>query len=93
MTTRYEWTDWITHVPGQRLPNGTYGLFEFVGKYRDSGKPIEREGVITPARRDCPLWDVTNANDPGWCMLTRYKLRTEFDEVAVEREWELEFTP
>lgn len=85
--TKYQWTDWITHVPGQQLPVGTYGLWEQVGP---SLVPHQTEALLTTAQKDHPTWF---AADPYGCakMLTRYKLRSIAleDEATQERELEL----
>ena len=51
MSTKYEWTDWITHIPGQELPAGLWGQFEFLGRYANGGKPYVQEGLITKEHR------------------------------------------
>lgn len=88
---KYQWTDWITHVPGQELVPGTFGLFEFVGKYRNGGVPYQKEGMITSKHRGHGSWHVTCPGERRAAMLTRYKLRSiaEENEVVSERELNL----
>lgn len=85
--TKYQWTDWITHVPGQQLPIGTYGLWEQVGR---SGIPQQTEASITAAQKNHPTWFETGPNGKAK-MLTRYKLRSIAleDEQTAERDLEL----
>jgi hypothetical protein len=75
---KYQWTDWITHVPGQQLPVGTYGIWEQVGR---SGVPHQTEAMITAAQKNHPTWFATDRFGKAK-MLTRYKLRS----IALEDE-------
>lgn len=84
--TKYQWTDWITHVPGQQFVVGTYGLFEFIGSapVRKGTKPYvpyQVEGQITAAQRNHPCWFMTD-NDGSHCRVIRYKLRSEATETV-----------
>lgn len=87
---RYDWTDWITHVPGQELPAGMYGMFEFHGLRRNCGIPYITEGVITPQMRGHKTWHATSPGERGHAMLLRYKLRVvcETATAIVSRETE-----
>lgn len=85
MKPKYQWTDWITHIPGQELPAGAYGIFEFCGDDparfgTKPGVPYEVEGAITPALRGHPCWRMTN-DSGSHCRLIRYKLRSESCEA------------
>ena len=88
--TKYQWTDWITHVPGQRLPAGSHGLFEFHGARRNGGVPYAEEGTVTPEMKSHGCWFETDING-RYCVLVRYKLRSIAleDEQSAERELEL----
>lgn len=87
---KYQWTDWITHVPGQQLPVGTYGIWEFLGTTRNAGLPYEVEATITAKQRGHPVWWCDNPNERKWCQLLRYKLRSVAEEAEVSAERELE---
>jgi len=83
---KYQWTDWITHVPGQQMPVGTYGIWEQVGR---SGRPFETEAMITASQRNHATWFATHPN--GGCLqLLRYKLRSIAEEREVEAERHLD---
>jgi hypothetical protein len=86
---KYQWTDWITHVPGQELLPGTYGLFEFQGKTRNRGRPYTKEGLITAEHRGHPVWRATKPGErigkESWSVLRRYKLRSIAAEETVAR--------
>jgi len=84
---KYQWTDWITHVPGQQLPVGTYGIWEQVGR---SGVPFQTEAMITAKQKNHPSWFMTDQFGKAK-MLLRYKLRSiaEENEVVSERELDL----
>ena len=89
--TKYQWTDWITHVPGQEMPAGTYGLWEFHGRVDGVICLTEKEGMISSAHKGHGCWHAT-VPGVGRCMvLTRYKLRSIAleDEQSAERELEL----
>lgn len=79
---KYQWTDWITHVPGQQLPIGTYGIWEQMGR---DGRPFETEAVLTAEQRNHPTWFATNPYGHAK-MLTRYKLRSIADETETVRD-------
>lgn len=89
---KYQWTDWITHVPGQEMPAGTYGLWEFRGRLHGTVQTYEAEGMITAAHRGHGTWYATIPGFGLYATLTRYKLRSVADEteadVANERELE-----
>ena len=87
---KYQWTDWITHVPGQELLPGTYGLFEFHGLNRNGGEPYAVEGAITSAHRKHGSWYATTPGENEWCMIIRYKLRSIAEESEQSAERELE---
>lgn len=84
---KYQWTDWITHVPGQQLPVGTHGIWEFVGR---DGVASEKEGTLNSSHRNHPCWFADNPYGMAK-MITRYKLRSiaEENEVVSERELDL----
>lgn len=87
---KYQWTDWITHVPGQELLPGTYALCEFVGARRRGGKPFLDEGMIRTEMKGHPCWRMTDPHGVA-VQLLRYKLRSiaEENEVVSERELDL----
>jgi hypothetical protein len=80
---KYQWTDWITHVPGQVLPPGIHVLCEFQCLSKNNGRPYTRAGLITPIMRGWP-GKVTKPTKRR-CMLRRYKLRSIATEEAVVR--------
>jgi hypothetical protein len=84
---KYQWTDWITHVPGQQLPIGTYGIWEQVGR---SGIPFQTEAMITAEQKNHPTWSMTDRYGIA-LQLLRYKLRSIADENEVVSERELDF--
>ena len=86
--TRYQWTDWITHVPDQQRPVGTYGIWEQVGR---SGLATETEAMITPAQKNHATWFAATPYGKAK-MLTRYKLRSIAVEDETEAARELETT-
>lgn len=91
---KYQWTGWITHVPGQELPSGTYALFEFCGAnpYRDGTSPFvpfQVEGMVTKDMRGCPAWKMVDDHGPGYCRIIRYKLRSAAAEEENETTLEL----
>lgn len=90
---KYQWTDWITHIPGQELPNGAYALFEFHGRWRNGGEPYQSEGIVTPKMRGHRSWYATHSGERGYAMIRRYKLRSVAEENVMERKRELETTP
>lgn len=83
MPKKYEWTDWIQHVPGQRLPIGFHGIFEQLGSRTRGGKPWQSEGTVTRDVFNCPVWDATNP-DGAFVMLLRYKLRIEREDAEIQ---------
>lgn len=83
MATTYEWTDWITHVPGQELPAGMYGIFEFLGSRTNGGVPWTNEGQITHAMRGHGAWKADNPHGK-YAMMLRYKLRFLSEEAEHE---------
>jgi hypothetical protein len=85
---KYQWTDWITHVPGQELLIGTYALFEFQGTTKNAGQPYEKEGAVTAAHNGHPCWRLSEPNG-RWCRINRYKLRSIAIEETAERELEV----
>lgn len=84
---KYQWTDWITHVPGQRLPIGTHGLFEERDRY---GNIYVRAGTVRKSTFEAANWDMTDEFGTHR-MITRYKLRSVAAEHENEVERELEF--
>jgi hypothetical protein len=83
---KYQWTDWITHVPGQRLPIGTHGLFEEKNRH---GNLSQREGTIRRSTFEAANWDM--ADEFGThTMITRYKLRSIAEEAEQVSERELD---
>lgn len=83
MATKYDWTDWITHVPGQELPAGFYGRFEFQGSTRNGGLPYVKEGGITPAMKGNLVWRATYPGEFNVCLLRRYQLRIDLEEAET----------
>lgn len=84
---KYQWTDWITHVPGQQLLCGTYVLVEFVGDRparpgTKPGVPFYAEGVITADHKNHPCWSMTGTSGIA-VRIVRYKLRSEVSEVEI----------
>ncbi len=89
----YQWTDWITHVPGQQLWVGAYALCEFVGacptrKGALPYVPYQVEGLITSEHLNHPVWRMTDVNGTH-CKLLRYKLRSVVDDQTAEQRNEL----
>lgn len=74
-------------MPGQRLPVGTYGLFEEKNRF---GEMSKREGIIRRRTFEAANWDMTDEFGTH-TMITRYKLRSiaEENEVVSERELDL----
>jgi hypothetical protein len=87
---KYQWTDWITHVPGQEMPAGTYGLWEFHGRRNGKLKIYATEGLITAAQNGHGCWYATVPGKGGYCVLTRYKLRSIAQEIEAEATREAE---
>ncbi|MEO1408174.1 MAG: hypothetical protein AAFV54_17070 [Pseudomonadota bacterium] len=90
----YEWTDWIDHVPGQRLLPGAYAEFEFVGSNparsgTEPHVPYTVEGAVTHAMMAHPCWQMADTRG-SHCMITRYRLRIEAERKAINHERELE---
>lgn len=85
MSTEYEWTDWITHIPGQELLAGMYVRCEFLGYTRNGGKPYTREGLVDQKHRGHGVWYERNPYGK-YVMLLRYKIRIESDEQEVPQE-------
>lgn len=81
---KYEWTDWITHVPGQQLPVGLYVLFEFHCYSRNCGQPYTKEGFVTAEMRSHASWYAKSPADQFACMIRRYKLRIIADEQSQQ---------
>ncbi len=83
----FGWTDWIEHKPGQELPIGTYGRFEFYGEYQQPAKSI-KEGLVTQKQKGHGCWYAEDPYQPA-CMITRYQLRVdaslflEIEETSV----------
>lgn len=84
---KYEWTDWIKHTPGQELPVGLYGIFEFHGSRTNGGVPFTIEGVTNSKMRGHGCWRATHP-DGLYMMLLRYKLRSTSEEVENSIELE-----
>lgn len=82
---KYQWTDWITHVPGQELPNGTYGIFEFHGRLGSTVQRYTVEGEITAEHKGHGSWHATVPGVGLYAVLERYKLRSVADELDVFR--------
>lgn len=85
MTMKYQWTDWITHVPGQEMPAGTHGIWEVYGTRSYGGVPKQWEATITSAFKGHPCWYATDPSGPA-CVLTRYKLRSIAEETETVRD-------
>lgn len=83
-----QWTDWIDHTPGQELPPGLYVRFEFLGKWRNGGKPYVLEGLITPAMRGHGCWHAKHPGEENFCMVRRYQIRALYEEQEVSAELE-----
>jgi hypothetical protein len=86
---KYQWTDWITHVPGQEMPVGTYGIWEQQGNRLHGGEPFQLERMITAAQKGHPVWRMTDG-DGYACRLLRYKLRSIAAEDETVEQLELE---
>lgn len=84
---KYQWTDWIEHVPGQELPVGTYGLWEFHGGFTNGGVPFAKEGALTAKHKGHGCWYATDLYGTH-CVIRRYKLRSIADETVEKRELE-----
>ena len=84
---KYDWTDWINHTPGQELPAGLYGIFEFFGSRTNGAAPFTIEGVTTIKMRGHGSWHATHP-DGAYLMLLRYKLRSASEEVESSVELE-----
>jgi hypothetical protein len=84
---KYQWTDWIEHVPGQELLPGTHGIFECVGR-RNGGVPYRQEYTVTTKERGHPCWHLDNPNG-SHVMILRYKLRSIAEEQTAESELEV----
>lgn len=86
---KYQWTDWIMHVPGQRLLSGMHILVEEIGYIGTSGKPRTIEGTLSAKSVKAPNWDMVDQYGTH-TMITRYKLRSIADETEVVNERELD---
>lgn len=84
---KYQWTDWITHVPGQEMPVGTYGIWEQLDKH---GRVTQTEAAISTAQVGHPTWRMANPFGEAK-QLTRFKLRSIAAEHEDEVERKLEF--
>lgn len=87
---KYQWTDWITHVPGQRLLPGMHVLVEEIGHIGTHGTPQTVEGRLDAKSANASNWDMTDEFG-SHTMILRYKLRSiaEENEVVSERELDL----
>lgn len=89
---KYQWTDWIEHIPGQELVNGTYAIFEFQGAHRNGGLPYQKEGAVTPSMKGHGTWHATSPGANEYAMLLQYKLRSVSEEIDDTTEQNVDRT-
>ena len=80
--SRYEWTDWIAHTPGQELPIGLYIMAEHWGSRTNGGRPYIEEGLLSPRQRGHGSWHARNP-DGDCSMIIRYRIRIVVDEAEA----------
>jgi hypothetical protein len=83
--TKYEWTDWITHVPGQRPLVGLYIRAECHGKYCRGGKPYTTEGIVTSGHLKNPCWAMADIDGIAVKVL-RYKIRVQSEDQEAKQD-------
>lgn len=82
----FEWTDWIDHIPGQRLPAGFFVEMEFQGYSRNGGRPYTKTGRTPTNSSRHPQWSVSTIDDPMWVLIRRYRLRIEKQKEQISTD-------
>lgn len=80
MSTKYVWTDWITHVPGQELIAGMYVRVEYLDRNLSTSTA---EGRLNAGSKGHGCWHARTPHGK-YLMITRYKLCIESDAAPEE---------